>query len=219
MRLGVFGGSFDPVHLGHLLLAETCREACQLDQVWFVPAAAPPHKRQRARAADQDRWAMVQLAVADWPHFVACGLELERGGISYTVETLESIQGQCPGAELFFLMGADSLRDFPTWRSPERILELATLAVVTREGSLVEPQAPFWDIRDGSVDRRTRWVGVEMPRIDLSSSELRERVRAGRSIRCRTPPQVAQYIERQGVYCVAESALETDAGPASEATP
>ena len=122
MRLGIFGGSFDPVHYGHLLLAESCREQCRLDEVWFVPAAAPPHKRSRELTAGQHRIEMLRLAVGGHAAFQVSTLEIERGGLSYTVDTLAEIQQHQPAAELFLLMGADSLVDLPSWREPDNDL-------------------------------------------------------------------------------------------------
>src|SRR6186997_2175578 len=116
MRLGLYGGSFDPVHYGHLLLAECALETLRLDEVWLLPAAVPPHKQTRELAAAKDRLAMLELALGGHEQIRASKLELDRGGVSYTVDTLTTIHQQQPGATLFFLMGADSLHDLPTWR-------------------------------------------------------------------------------------------------------
>src|SRR5262245_26343708 len=132
MRLGLFGGSFDPVHYGHLLLAETCRESAQLDQVWFVPAAVSPHKQGHSVTVAAHRIQMLRLAIAGHSPFDVCDYEIARGGVSYTVDTLEEVRKKLPDAELFLLMGADSLADFPTWRQPERICELALPLIVHR---------------------------------------------------------------------------------------
>lgn len=200
MKLGVFGGSFDPVHYGHLLLAENCREACGLDEVWFVPAAVPPHKQDRDRASDDHRWTMLELAIAEIPEFRACDLELRRGGVSYTVDTLEYLQAARPDAELHLLLGGDSMGDFPTWKATARIVELATLAVVRRGGR------PADDVRRWREElaKRTgvdvRCQAVEMPAWEVSSSELRRRAAEGRSLRFLTPPAVASYIQRERLY-------------------
>src|SRR5262249_55888086 len=130
MRLGLFGGSFDPVHYGHLLLAETCREQCRLDAVWFVPAAVPPHKQARELSSAENRVEMLKLAIAGNEAFSVYQMEIERGGVSYTVDTLEQLHAEDPTRELFFLMGADSLADLPTWRNPRRICELAIPLIV-----------------------------------------------------------------------------------------
>src|SRR5690349_4586501 len=134
MRIGVFGGSFDPVHRGHVLLAECCRAQAALDRVAFVPAARQPHKPHSPRASDGDRLAMLELAIAGHPEFAASPVELERGGVSYTVDTLRAITAQEPGAKLYLLLGADSLADLPTWREPAAICALATPLAVSRPG-------------------------------------------------------------------------------------
>ena len=118
MRLGIFGGTFDPVHYGHLLLAELCREACRLDQVWFVPAATPPHKSPRAITPAGQRLEMLELAVGGNECFAVSRLEVDRGGVSYTVDTLAELKAADPQRELFFLLGGDSLKDLPHWREP-----------------------------------------------------------------------------------------------------
>ena len=135
MRLGIFGGTFDPVHYGHLLLAEQCREQCRLDRVWFVPAAVPPHKAERTLTPAAKRVELLKLAIAGHEAFKVSTLEIERGGLSYTLDTLLAVRGQQPDAELFFLMGADSLRDLLTWWEPARICQLATPVVVRRRGA------------------------------------------------------------------------------------
>jgi nicotinate-nucleotide adenylyltransferase len=204
MRLGVFGGSFNPVHYGHLLLAECCREACALDQVWLIPAAVPPHKQGQVLAPAKARLEMLELALAGNEHLRPSALEVERGGISYTVETLAAIRAEQPDAELFLLMGADSLHDLFTWREPRRICELAIPVVVRRRAS-AEPDlsvlAPLVSAqRLAEIGR----IQVEMPIVELSSTDLRERAAAGRSLRYRTPRAVERYIETHALYCAAK---------------
>jgi nicotinate-nucleotide adenylyltransferase len=199
MRLGLFGGTFDPVHYGHLLLAECCREQCALDQVWFVPCGQPPHKR-RELTPGHERVEMLQLATSGYAPFSVCSLEIDRPGTSFTVDTLAEIRQSQSEAELFFLMGADSLHDLPGWREPARILELATLVVVRR------PQTPPPDfsllapllLAEPGTARRD--LVVDMPQLDYSSKVLRDRVAAGQSIRFRTPRAVEKYIETHGLY-------------------
>ena len=135
MRLGIFGGTFDPVHLGHLLLAEYCREQCRLDAVWFVPAAEPPHKQRTDLTPAERRAEMLQLAIGGHETFSVCTREIERGGVSYTVDTLSELADEDPARSLFFLLGGDSLADLPRWREPRRICQLAMPVVVTRPGS------------------------------------------------------------------------------------
>lgn len=134
MRIGVFGGSFDPVHFGHLKLAQSCLEEAQLDRVWFVPAAHQPFKPDGPFAANSDRLAMLELALEVQPAFEISTLEIERGGMSYTIDTLLTLSAMMPGAELFLLMGADALVDFPYWRRPAEICRVAKPLVVNRGG-------------------------------------------------------------------------------------
>jgi nicotinate-nucleotide adenylyltransferase len=200
MRLGVFGGSFDPVHYGHLLLAETCREQAKLDQVWFTPAAVPPHKQSREMTAAKIRVEMLQLAVGGTEYFRVSTLEIDRGGVSYTVDTLTEMKHQLVDAELFLLMGADSLNDFPTWRDPQSVCELAVPLVVRRAGSPPPDLNVLAKIVDAQRLEQIRNHQVEMPVIDLSSTDIRNRIREGRSIRFRTPRAVEKYIQTHNIY-------------------
>jgi nicotinate-nucleotide adenylyltransferase len=204
MRLGLFGGSFDPVHYGHLLLAESCREQCQLDEVWFMPAATPPHKQTHALSSAAQRIEMLELATGGHPSFRVSRIEIDRGGVSYTVDTLAALKADDPQRELFFLLGADSLEDLPNWREPARICELATPIVVSRPAA----SAVDFNVLAGlTSDERLetfRRSQVEMPLIDLSSSDIRRRVAAGQSIRYRTPRAVETYIQTHGLYRAAE---------------
>ena len=143
MRLGLFGGTFDPIHLGHLILAETCREACRLDRVWFVVAGRPPHKGPE-RTPVADRLEMVRIAIAGNPAFEVSEVEAHSPGPHYTYRTLEAIAADRPGDDLFFLVGGDSLVDLPGWVEPGRILALATLVVVGRPGF---PEPPVEALR------------------------------------------------------------------------
>lgn len=200
MRIGIFGGSFDPVHYGHLLLAECCREEVPLDEVWFVPAAVPPHKQDARLSADKHRLEMLRLAVGGQEAFVVSALEIEQGGVNYTYQTLETIHEQRPDDELFFLMGGDSLRDLPTWRRPQRICELAIPLVVHRPDA---PPVDFGVLADVVSDSRLGEIknySVAMPLIDLSSTDIRRRTAAGQSIRYRTAPAVEQYIRAHRLY-------------------
>jgi nicotinate-nucleotide adenylyltransferase len=200
MRLGIYGGSFDPVHYGHLLLAECCRESLRLDEVWLIPAAVPPHKQDRQRAPGKARLEMLELALSGHEQLRASPLEIDRGGVSYTVETLAAIHEQHPTATLFFLMGADSLHDLPTWREPARICELALPAVVRRGGA---PQPDFSVLGSLVSAQRLEEIKaaqVRMPLIELSSTDLRQRAAAGQSLRYRAPRAVEKYIETHRLY-------------------
>lgn len=204
MRLGVFGGSFDPVHYGHLLLAEFCREACRLEQVWFMPAGQPPHKRRALTPAVQ-RLEMLELAVGGHDAFRVSRLEIERPGASFTVDTLEAIHADVAGRrevlELVLLLGGDSYRDLATWRNPQRICELAELAVVDRG-----QQAESGQRNEALGQHRVAWVA--MPRIDLASREIRRRVARSASIRYQTPRAVEEYIAAHELYRQEESTDE-----------
>jgi len=189
MRLGIFGGTFDPVHNGHLLLAECCREQARLDEVWFVPAAIAPHKSDRPPTPAAARVEMLELAIGGNEQFRLCLMEVQREGVTFTVDTLREIRAQQPEGELFFLMGADSLVDLPTWRDPQGICQLATPLVVRRPGS-VEPDFDcLKEIVSPQQIAAFRESTVEMPMIGLSSTEIRSLVARGQSIRYRTPPR------------------------------
>ena len=200
MRVGLFGGSFDPVHYAHLLLAECCREQCRLDRVVFLPAAVSPHKQGRALTSPEHRVAMLELAIAGEAGFAVGREEIQRGGISYTVETLRRWRAENPSDELFLLMGADVLNDLPTWREAASVCQLAMPVVVHRAGA---PPPDFERLAPLAPPGRLRSIRshqVEMPPIGISSSELRSRVAQGLSIRYRTPRAVEQYILTNGLY-------------------
>jgi len=200
MRLGLFGGSFDPVHFGHLLLAECCVEQRRLDQVWFLPAAVPPHKQGRELTPAEMRIEMLELAIAGHPGFAVGRYEVDRGGVSYTVDTLRHYRQEDPEGELFFLLGTDMFEDLPNWRETATVCELA-LPIVVRRAGMGEPD---FDCLAGIASRerieQIRQHQVEMPPMGLSSSEIRRRVAAGRSIRFQTPRAVEKYIQTHDVY-------------------
>jgi nicotinate-nucleotide adenylyltransferase len=200
MRLGILGGTFDPIHYGHLLLAETCREQLRLEQVWFLPAAVPPHKQQNELAPGPQRIEMIELAIGGHESLAVCPYEIERGGVNYTVDTLAHFHDEDPARELFFLMGADSLRDLPTWKEPARLCQLAVPVVVGRAPAAIS-QAEIGNLSVGVLAALAeRLETVRMPFIELSSSDLRARVAGGQSIRYRTPRAVEKYIESHGLY-------------------
>ncbi len=207
MRLGIFGGTFNPIHYGHLILAESCREQLGLDRVWFLPAALPPHKRQLELPPGEQRAEMIELAIAGHPCFGVCRYEIERGGVSYTVDTLARFHAEHPSAALYFLLGADSLAELPTWKDPATICQLATPVVVQRgngdTGPLPLRTADLAALANLLPPERLAAIAehhVEMPRVDLSASDLRRRIAAGQSIRYRTPRAVEKYIETHGLY-------------------
>ena len=195
MRIGVYGGTFDPIHLGHLILAEACREACKLDQVWFIVAGAPPHKRGD-RTDVKHRLEMVNLAIAGNPAFLVSERETDRPGPHYSVETLQAIHQDHPTDDLFFLIGGDSLIDLPQWREPGRILHLASLVVANRAGFEPPPLA-----FEPDPDHPAQPIHhVAIPPIGIASSDLRHRLGAGESIRYQVPRAVEAYIAAHGLY-------------------
>lgn len=185
MHVGVFGGSFDPVHHGHLIVAMEASRALGLDEVRFVPAREQPFKRGGAAAGPADRLAMLRLACTDVPEFVVDPRECERPGPSYTVDTLQSLQADRPDDTLSLLIGSDAAVDFPAWRAASTIRELATVVVLARPGV---PTPPGFD--------RT----VAVPAIDISATAIRARVRAGESIRFLVPDAVERYIAEHRLY-------------------
>jgi nicotinate-nucleotide adenylyltransferase len=199
MRVGIFGGTFDPVHLGHLILAEQCREQAALDRVVFVPAARPPHKKGHAVTSFSQRLEMLKLAIAGNPAFAIDELENDRPGPSYTVDTLEELHQRFPDDQLVLLIGSDCLRDLVHWRSPARIGELADILVMAR---------PEWPVDDLEEVRTSLHLPPQLklrglanpPYIDLSSNDLRSRAKGGRSLRYLLPRAVECYIETHRLY-------------------
>jgi nicotinate-nucleotide adenylyltransferase len=192
----VFGGSFNPIHYGHLLLADEVLEALGLDRILFVPAAVPPHKSPVYLASAEDRFAMVGLATAGHPSFEVSDLELRRAGPSYTVDTLEALG--IPPADCFLLVGSETFLDLLTWREPRRIAELARLVVVPRVGSAFDPAG-------AAAQKVVREVGrepliVHATSLPISASDLRRRVREGRSVAYRMPDAVLAHIRARGLY-------------------
>jgi len=199
-RIAVFGGTFDPVHLGHLIMAEQCREQARLDEVWFLPAARPPHKQRHQVTPFDKRVEMLELAIAGQPAFRVEEIENERPGPSFLVQTLEDLAARRPDVELHFLIGSDSLHDLPQWRQPERIVELAALLVVPRAGHPLPAEGELRSSLGG-----LRLQVVDMPLIDISSRDLRQRAAEGRSVRYLVPRAVECYIETHRLYRAGEN--------------
>jgi nicotinate-nucleotide adenylyltransferase len=200
MRVGVFGGTFDPVHLGHLILAEQCRDQGRLDQVLFVPAASPPNKLDDAITPFPHRVEMLSLAIAGHPHFAIDPLEKERSGPSFTVDTLTELNRRQPHDELWLLTGADTLSDLPNWRDPVRIVELAGFIVMPRPGC-VTPDADSLRPALQLPERiELRLLQVQTPQIDIASRDLRHRVATGKTIRYLVPRSVEAYIHDKTLY-------------------
>lgn len=195
-RIGVLGGTFDPIHRGHLVAADEAARRLRLDEVVFAPSGESWHKSTTAAARSADRLAMVQAAIADDPRFRATTVDIDRGGPTFTVDTLTDLQAEDARAhpqdpaEWVFIAGADALAGFASWRDPEGILERAEVVAVTRPGHAMRIPEPF----DQHVTR------IEIPALDVSSSEIRRRVAAGESIDDLVPAGVAAIIAERGLY-------------------
>jgi len=197
VRLGLFGGTFDPPHVGHLLAASDAFEALGLDRLVFIPAATQPLKVGRTTAPAEQRLAMLTLLLAGDPRFDLDPIEIQRTGLSYTVDTLHAFAEREPTAERFFLVGADVLASFHKWREPERVAELAQLVILERAtdgGGVPDP-----DRGAGGMPGRAP-LSLPTRRVDVSSTEIRERVRQGKSIHGFVPDAVAEFIARAGLY-------------------
>jgi nicotinate-nucleotide adenylyltransferase len=209
-RVAVLGGSFNPIHYGHLLLADDVLEQLGLDRVLFVPAGLPPHKPAGQLAPAADRLEMVRLAIGGHPRFTVSDLEVRRPGPSYTVDTLQALAAG--GDALFLVIGSETFLDLLTWREPRRVASLARLVVVPRTGSAFDPEST-------AVQKVLREIGAEggfvqaaapppargvllvrAASLPLSASELRQRVREGRSLAFRLPPAVIEYLHTRGLY-------------------
>jgi len=189
-RVGIFGGTFDPVHNAHLDIARAALSSAALDVVYFVVSARPPHKRTEMHASPEDRLDMVKAAVENEPRFQASDVELKREGYSYTVDTLREYEQRHPGAELFLIIGYDSLLDLPHWRQPAEIVKRCKLLVVPRPRMHLSPPAEL----------RNLYELLPFKETELSSTEIRERAAAGKSITGLVPPEVERMILEKGIY-------------------
>lgn len=187
------GGTFNPVHMGHLLLAETVRSDYPLDKILFMPAAIPPHKEQETLCSAELRLRMLELAVEPYPFLGVSDYEIQKGGVSYTIDTVRWLQSDSPyqADELFLIIGGDSLVELHTWRCPEDILNQIQTLVIARSG---------FDFEHVSSRYLEAVQMIETPLIDISSSQIRERVRSNRSIRFWVPDSVAGFILENGLY-------------------
>ncbi len=190
-RIGIFGGTFDPPHIGHLIIAEQAREQLQLDTVLFVPAFIPPHKIEGVSSTAAHRLALLRLAVKGNPNFKVSSIELKRKGVSYTVDTVRALREQFDASELFLIVGSDNFLDFRSWKSPDEILSLATIAVYEREG--------FENAgKDAQLVRHSEFL--KSTRMTVSSTNIRHRVLYGETIRYLVPESVEKYIVRHHLY-------------------
>ena len=195
-RIGIFGGTFDPIHLGHLIAATDLRHALTLDRVLFVPAKRPPHKAGQIISADHHRLAMLRLAIDGEPAFAVDTIDLDRGGVSYTSDTIELLEERLRPAVLWFLMGIDSLRDLPTWHRPDQLARLAYLGVARRPGIEVDVESVLRQVPEA----RHRVSMVSTVEIGISASDLRRRVATGLPISYQVLPRVERYIRDQRLY-------------------
>ncbi len=197
-RIGILGGTFDPVHLGHLQMAEEAYRQAKLDQVLFMLSKIPPHKRERNIAAESHRAAMIQMAIRNRPEFAYSDFELRREGTTYTADTLRMLQEQFPEHDYYFILGGDSLFHIQEWHQPEEIMKRVVILAIGRYGVSRE-----------QIKARAEWLAqnyqaqiqiVEMPRMDISSSEIRHRVRQGQTLRDWVPDEVEAYIKGHRLY-------------------
>ncbi|MDO4622986.1 MAG: nicotinate-nucleotide adenylyltransferase [Eubacteriales bacterium] len=198
-RVGIMGGTFDPIHVGHLILGEAAYLQFGLDEVHFMPAGNPPHKQNRAgRASDEQRVEMVRRAIASNPHFHLSLVEMNADGYTYTYRTLERLKAENPDNEYYFVMGADSLVDFDTWREPQRIVDAAHLVVATRNQT--DPKV----FESLLAKRRAQFNGdflkMDTPNLDISSNNLRKKIRSGESAKYYILDTVLEYIEENNIY-------------------
>jgi len=200
MRFGILGGTYDPIHVGHLITAETVYQALNLDQVLFAPAGDPPHKQNIQKTPALHRQSMVELAIADNPHFKFCPIDIERPGPHFTVDTVRLIQEQyrLTSEETYFIIGGDSLVNLPTWHQPQQLISLCRLAVVHRPG--YQPDLSALEQPIPGLSPRLDWV--KMPLIDIASSDIRMNIQHGRSIRYIVSDEVRAYIQQKNLYCI-----------------
>ncbi len=197
VRLGIMGGTFDPIHFGHLAIAEEARTQLRLEPVVFVPAGQPPHKPGRTITRASHRLAMLEVALASNPHFIISRVDLERPGPCYTVDTLALLREEWgPQAELHLIVGADSLREMHTWYRPKRIIDLARLVVAPRPGNPLDLDR----LEESLPGLSHRLRIIQAPLLEISGTDLRQRVREGRSIRYYLPEEVEAHILRHGLY-------------------
>ncbi len=190
-KLGIFGGTFNPPHMAHLLAAEGVRDHLKLDKILFVPAAIPPHKLKEDVIPARHRLEMVRLAIEGNPSFEVSDVELRRKGPSYTIDTVLDLKRRLPGNDIYFIMGIDLLIEFDSWKEPDRILTECNLVAMNRPG---------FDLAVVDKDLLSRVELVNVPSVDISSTNIRRRVKSGRSIRYLVPAKVEDYIRRNSIY-------------------
>ena len=199
-RIGILGGTFDPPHYAHLILAQHAYEELQLDRVLFVPAGIPPHKEQ-TRTPTEHRVKMINMAIADNAHFVLSRVEIDRPGPHYTIDTVRILQDQNPDAELFFIMGGDVYRDLPNWKDPQILFATAKLAVaVMRRPGFGNPDLRLDMHHDVIPDLEKNALMLTSPLVEFSSTDIVDRLVQGKSVRYMIPDDILQYIAQHGLY-------------------
>lgn len=193
MRIGILGGTFDPVHSGHLLVAEMAMEADALDEIWFIPASSPPHKDDRPGADASHRWAMLNLAIESNPRFRALDWEMNKGGISYSIDTVKYLIAEYPDVEFSWLIGADMVQYLPKWHRINELCQLIHFVGFARAGTKLDLPALGDNIRES-----VRIVAI--PQADISSTDIRRRCGLGRTVRYLVPDAVAAYIKEMDLY-------------------
>ena len=192
MKIGIIGGTFNPIHIGHLIIASDVTGIFSLEKVLFIPSGDPPHKKNQEIIDAAHRLDMVQLAIANDPRFEVSDIEIKRGGKSYTVDTIEeiiNIYGE--DSEIYFIAGTDSAGELPTWKEPQKILSLTHFVAITRPGFPLDKVSKRY---------RKKMISVQTILLGISSSNIRQRIREGKSIKYLVPPEVEEYIERNNLY-------------------
>lgn len=211
MRIGLLGGTFNPIHFGHLHIAEEVLKSCNLDQVWFVPTCQPPHKQLAAEVPFTQRLAMVETALADYPMFYSCDIEGRRGGASYSVETLLQLHLEYPQHEYFFIMGLDSFQEIGLWKDYSRLFELAHVVVTARPGfsGSIQELLPVaiadrfcYDSDSKNLQHDTGFLLITVAHTcrDISSTEIRQQLSMSRDVRGQVPLAVVDYIKAHSLY-------------------
>lgn len=191
------GGTFDPIHYGHLATAETVRQELKIDQVLLIPSGQPPHKTGRKVSPAEDRYQMTALAAESNPYFIPSRIEIDREGYTYSVDTVREIRQEDPEMEIFFITGTDAFQDILTWRTPQTLADLCHLVVATRPGYRIPENIQL----DSFIKKNTDHIHfLKVPSLDISSSDLREQIRNGRSLRYLVPEPVENYIKERGLY-------------------
>lgn len=193
IKAGIMGGTFDPIHIGHLIAAESALEACRLDEVWFIPTASPPLKENEPGARADDRLAMVSAAIAGHERFRVLDIELRRGGVSYSIDTITTLRQLHPDHSFAYIIGSDRINDLPKWHKIDELAELVTFIGLARPGTTARPELLPEELR-------RRLTFADMPAIGVSSTDLRERLALGKSIRYLVPDSVHDMIRRHGWY-------------------